>query len=59
MHLDIQSKLFYTITYAFMNFFGSLLDMHLLIIKKPTNMHSGHAHRVEHVRLCAPKKNIK
>jgi len=56
MDLDIQSKFFYTITHAFMIFFGLLPDMHLLIIKKPTNMHSGYAHRVEHVRLCAPQK---
>jgi len=56
MHLDIQSKFFYTITHAFMNFFALLLDMDLLIVKKPTNMHSGYTHQVEHVRLCAPQK---
>jgi hypothetical protein len=56
MHLDIQSKFFYIVAYAFMNFFGLLLDMHLLTIKNPTYMHSCYAHQVEHVRLCAPKK---
>ncbi len=33
MHPDIPSKFLYIVNYAFMNFFGSLPDMHLLVIK--------------------------
>jgi hypothetical protein len=33
MHLDIPSKFPYIVDYAFMNFFGSLPDMHLLVIE--------------------------
>jgi hypothetical protein len=33
MHPDIPSKFLYIVEYAFMIFFGSLLDMHLLVIK--------------------------
>jgi len=33
MHSNIPSKFFYIVVYAFMNFFGSLPNMHLLVVK--------------------------